>query len=71
MIKIHNICGTSNVSNFIKNQQKSYASHVVWMLTERSTKQLMFNDDEYHRVGRAIPSLLDQVFKNDDYGYVY
>ena len=37
--KIHNICGTSNVSNFIKNQQKSYASHVVRMPLEHSTKQ--------------------------------
>ena len=64
--KIHNICGTSNVSNFIKNQQKSYASHVVRMPKERSTKQLMFNDDKYHRVGRAIPSLLEQVLKNDE-----
>ena len=64
--KIHNICGTSNISNFIKNQQKSYSSHVVRMPTERSTKQLMFNDDKYHRVGRAIPSLLEQVLKNDE-----
>ena len=36
------------------------------MPTERSTKQLMFNDDKYHRVGRAIPSLLEQVLKNDE-----
>ena len=65
--KIHNICGTSNVSNFIKNQQKSYASHVVRMPTERSSKQLIFNDDKYHRVGRAIPSLLEQNLKNDEF----
>ena len=71
--KIRNICGTSNVSNFIKNQQKIYASHVVRMTTERSTKQLMFNDDKYHRVCRAIHSLLEQVLRNDESSmkYVY
>ena len=36
------------------------------MPKERSTKQLMFNDDKYHRVDRAIPSLLEQVLKNDE-----
>ena len=60
--KIHNICGTSNVRILSKINKK--ASHVVRMPSERSTKQLIFND-KYHRVGRAIPSLL-KVFKNDE-----
>ena len=64
--KMHKICGTSDVSEFIKNQQKSYASHVVRMPVDRSSKQLMFNNDKYHRVGRPVPSLLEQVLINNN-----
>ena len=60
--KLHEICKTSDVSNFIRLQQKRYAGHVIRMPIERNAKQLMF-DDEYHRVGRATPSLLEQVAK--------
>ena len=61
--KVHVICGTSDVSIFIRLQQKNYAAHVIRMDKERCIKQLMFNDDKYHKVGRTTPSLLDQVFK--------
>ena len=60
--KVHVICCTSDVSSFIRKQQKDYASHVVRMHTERCDKQLMFNDDKYedkyHRIGRVTPSLI-------------
>ena len=59
--KIHSICGTSDLSDFIRNQQKCYAAHVIRMPIERKIKQLMFNDDKYRRVGRMIPTLLEQV----------
>ena len=26
----------------------------------------MFNDDQYHRVGRVTPSLLEQVVRNNN-----
>ena len=44
--KIHSICCTSDVSNFVREQQRNYASHVVRMPIERCAKQLMFNDDQ-------------------------
>ena len=59
--KLHSICGTSDVSNFVKSQQCSYAAHVIRMPTERSIKKLMFNDDKYSKPGRSFMSLLEQV----------
>ena len=44
--KLHEICKTSDVSNFIRLQQKRYAGHVIRMPIERNAKQLMFNDDD-------------------------
>jgi len=41
-----------DVSSFIREQQTNYAGHVIRMPIQR--KQLMFNDDKYHRVGRVI-----------------
>ena len=64
--KLHAICHTSDVSNFVRQQQKNYASHVVRMPVERYAKQLMFNDDKYHRVGRHTPDLLEQVIKDNN-----
>ena len=61
--KVHAICCTSNVSNFIRKQQKDDAGHVVSMPIERCEKQLMFNDDKYHRIGRVTLSLLEQELK--------
>ena len=52
--KLHAICNTKDVSDFIRNQQMSYAGHVVRMSNERCVKQLMFNSDTYHRVGSFI-----------------
>ena len=59
--KLHAICHTNDVSEFIRRQQRNYASHIIRMPIDRSLKQLMFNDDIYHRIGRVTPSLLDQV----------
>ena len=59
--KVHAICCTYDVSNFILKHQNDYAGHVVRMPIERCEKQLMFNDDKYHRIGRVSPSLLEQV----------
>jgi len=36
------------------------------MPVDRSAKQLMFNDDKYHRVGRVTLSLLEQVISHDN-----
>ena len=58
---LHRICGTSDISNFIKSQQHHYLSHVIRMPISRSLKLLTFNDDHYTKRGRPNKSLLDQV----------
>jgi len=59
--KLHAICHTSDVSNFVRQQQKNYAGHVIRMPVERCAKQLMFNDDKYRKVGRPTPTLLARI----------
>ena len=41
--KVHSICCTSDVSNFIRKQQNDSAGHVIRMPIERYEKQLVFN----------------------------
>ena len=57
---LHALCGTRDVTNFIKNQQSNYLAHVIRMPNERSLKQLMFNDDTYRKRGRPFKTLLDK-----------
>jgi len=64
--KLHAICHASDVSNFVRQQQKNYAGHVIRMPVERCAKQLMFNDDKYRKVGRPTPTLLEQVLKDNN-----
>ena len=54
-LKIHAICCTSDVSNFIRKQQKNYAGHLVRRHIECCEKQLMFKGKKYHRTGRVTP----------------
>ena len=63
MKKVDAICCKSDVSNFIRKQQKDYAGHVVRMPIERCEKQLIFSDDKYHRTGRVTFYPLEQVLK--------
>ena len=58
--KVHVICCTSDVSNFIWKQQKGYAGLIIRIPIEHCEKQQMFNDDKYHRIGRVTPPLLEQ-----------
>ena len=58
---LHSICGTSDVSEFIKQQQANYTAHVIRMSNERSLKHLMFNEDVYTKRGRPYKTLIEQV----------
>ena len=69
--KVLSICGTSDVSIFIRLQQKNYAAHVIRIDMERCIKQLMLNDDKYHKVGRTTPFLLVQVLRSENYTMDY
>ena len=62
--KLHDICATSDVSLFIKQQQENYAEHLIPTDWSRATKKLLFNDDRHKKTGRSVPSLLDQVVHN-------
>jgi hypothetical protein len=62
--KLHEICNTSDVSTFIKQQQENYAGHLIRTDWNRNTKKLLFNNDKYTKIGRTVPTLLDQVIHN-------
>ena len=62
--KIHKICNTKDLSNYIRRQQRSYAAHLIRTSNTRTIKKLMFNTDHYVKVGRTVPTLLDQVVSN-------
>ena len=64
--RLHNVCGTTDVSEFIKHQQNSYASHIIRMSIDRGVKKLMFNDDTYVKKGRSQKTLLEQVIGNNN-----
>ena len=61
---LHLLCGTSDVSEFIKEQQCNYAGHIVRTSFDRATKKLMFNSDRYKKAGRTTPTLLEQAATN-------
>ena len=44
----------------------NYAGHVIRMPVDRGIKQIMFNSDKYHRIGRTTPSLLEQVLSDNN-----
>ena len=62
--RLHRICGTSDVSMFIKSQQHHYISHVIRMPITRAVKLLTFNNDHYTKKGRPTKSLLDHMVEN-------
>ena len=64
--RLHQICGTSDLSLFIKLQQRNYVMHVIRMSLERNVKCLTFNDDKNVRRGRPAKSLLHQVTDNEN-----
>mgnify|MGYP001799860440 FL=1 len=57
--KLHNICGTDELSIFIKKQQVNYLKHVIRMPQSRSLKMLMFNSDKYTKRGRPSKTPLE------------
>ena len=59
--KLHRLCGTRDLSLFIKDQQCNYAAHVVRTDSHRAVKKLMFNTDRYTKAGRTTPTLLEQA----------
>ena len=44
---LHQQCGTSVVSEFIKEQQCNYAGHIIRKSFNGATKKLLFNLDRY------------------------
>ena len=64
--RLHSICGSEDVSNFIMKQQRNYAEHVVRMSTTRNVKLMLFNDDRYTRRGRPTKTLLEQVIEREN-----
>ena len=64
--ELHRICATSDVSDFVKDQQQKYVSHVIRMDSGRNVKRLTFNDDKFTKKGRPVKSLLDLVVEEQN-----
>ena len=63
--KIHSIAKTTDVSEYIKRQQKKWTAHLIRTTNSAPTKQFMFNSDKYRKRGRHAPELLEQVIKEN------
>ena len=61
---LHRLCGSRDVSLYIKDQQCNYAAHIVRTASDRSVKKLMFNRDKYTKAGRVTPTLLEQAARS-------
>ena len=64
--RMHEICRSSDVSDFIRTQQEYYLCHVIRAGSELATNQLLFNADKYTKRGRPTPTLLQQVCTTRD-----
>ena len=54
------ICGT-NVSAFIKTQQRKFLAHIIRADLKKNVKKLTFNSDKYTKRGRPAKTLLENV----------
>ena len=63
---LYKLCGTDQISIFIKYAQTKYLAQLVRQPDTAITKQLLFNSDKYTKRGNPGPTLLSQVIKNQD-----
>ena len=61
--KLHEICKTEDVSDFVARQQVSYCAHLVRQQNTFLTKRLLFNDNKYCKRGRRTETLKGKVLK--------
>ena len=61
--KLHEICKTEDVSDFVARQQVNYCAHLVRQQNTFLTKRLLFNDNKYCKRGRRTETLKDKVLK--------
>ena len=62
-LKLHEICKTEYVSDFVARQQVNYCAHLVRQQNTFLTKRLLFNDNKYCKRGRRTETLKDKVLK--------
>ena len=62
--KLLKICKCENISEFVKKQQIKYAAHIIREPNSSQTKQLLFNDNNNHKIGHKVPNLLDTAVRN-------
>lgn len=62
--KLMNICKIEEISDFIKNQQQKFISHIIRDNNKNRNKRLIFNNDKRRQRGRPITTLFTQVLKN-------
>lgn len=65
--RLYQICHCTEVSDFIKNQQKKYAGHLIRKENNDPNKTLLFNSNKNSKMGKKVENLLDQVTKNENF----
>ena len=60
------ICGTVDLIQFVKTQQRNYAAHIIRKENTSITKRLFFNNDESKTRGRQN-TLKSIVLKNEEF----
>ena len=64
--QILTISKTKPLHYFIQNQNTKWVAHVVRGSNENITKQLMFPDEKYKKLGRHHQTILERVIKQQD-----
>ena len=64
--RLHTICGTSDLSEFVRKQQRNYCEHVIRMPLHGSLKKLLFNEDKNIKRGRQSKTLVELVLEHDN-----
>ena len=62
--RLLDICKTTDLSEYIQKQQLKYCAHLIRKPNSALNKQLLFNDDDNHKLGKKVPNLVDDVEEN-------
>ena len=54
--KLLKICKCQNISEFVKKQQIKYAARIIREPNSSQTKQLLFSDNDNHKIGHKVPN---------------
>ena len=63
--QLHQICKTTNLSDFIKTQQKKYLAHIIRRPNNALINQITFSNKKQKKKGRPSQTLYTTVLKSE------